>query len=496
MTTNSEHFDVLIVGAGLSGVGAAHYIQARCPQASYALFEARDAIGGTWDLFRYPGVRSDSDMFTLGYAFRPWKGARAIADGDAILRYIADTAAEEGIDARIRFGHRVVSASWSTGEARWHVVAQRTGTGEVVEVTCGFLFCCAGYYRYDRGYLPDFAGMDRFGGRIVHPQAWPEGLAYTGQRVIVIGSGATAVTLVPALAATAGHVTMVQRSPTYIASLPTRDPVADAVGRMLPARQAGTAMRWFKALTTQAFFQLSRHRPELVKRMLRRQLERQLPASCDIGTHFTPRYNPWDQRFCIAPDGDFFKAIRNGSVSVVTDHVETFTERGLLLHSGTELDADIIVTATGLELLFIGGIELDVDGEAVDVASRLTYKGMMLEAVPNLAIAVGYTNASWTLKCELTCNYVCRLINHMRARGMRQCTPVNADAPVGTRPLLDLASGYIQRSAHRFPKQGSRFPWRVHQSYLRDYRALRLRGVEDQAMVFSNPAREMSAQHA
>ncbi len=493
MTTTPEHLDVLIVGAGLSGIGAAHYLQAQCPQVSYALFEARDAIGGTWDLFRYPGVRSDSDMFTLGYAFRPWQGAQAIVRGDAILQYIRDTAAEGGIDTRIRFSHRVVSASWSTGEARWHVAARRTDTGEVVEVSCGFLFCCTGYYRYDHGYLPSFAGMDRFGGTIVHPQAWPEDLSCAGRDVIVIGSGATAVTLVPALAGTARHVTMVQRSPTYVASLPARDPVAGAVERLLPPRQAGTAMRWFKALTTQAFFQLSRHRPDMVKRMVRRQLERQLPASFDIDTHFTPRYNPWDQRFCIAPDGDLFKAIRNGSVSVVTDHVETFTERGLLLRSGRELDGDIIVTATGLELLFLGGIELDVDGEAVEVAGKLVYKGMMLEGVPNLAMAVGYTNASWTLKCELTCNYVCRLINHMRARGMRQCTPVNTGAPVSTRPLLDLTSGYIQRSAHRFPRQGNRFPWQVHQSYLRDYWALRLRGVADEAMVFSNPVRQTSA---
>lgn len=495
MTTNAqheppEHLDVLIVGAGLSGIGAAHYLRAQCPWASWEIFEARDAIGGTWDLFRYPGVRSDSDMFTLGYAFRPWAGEEAIAKGESILTYIRDTAAEDGTDQRIRFSTRVVRAAWSSAEARWHVTAQQAGRDGVIEVTCGFLFCCTGYYRYDHGYRPDFAGLDRFRGTLVHPQAWPRDLDYAGKRVLVIGSGATAMTLVPALAGAAGHVTMVQRSPSYVASLPVKDPIADALRRALPERYSGPALRWFKALTTQAFFRLSRSRPELVKRLLRRQLERHLPDGFDIGTHFTPRYNPWDQRFCIVPDGDLFKAIRRGAVSVVTGHVETFTERGLRMRSGDDLEADIIVTATGLELLFIGGIELSVDGAAVDIATKLTYKGMMLEGVPNLAVAVGYTNASWTLKCDLTCGYVCRLVNHMRARGMRQATPVNRAPSAGTRPLLDLTSGYIQRSAHRFPRQGSRYPWQVYQSYLRDFRALRMSGIEDGAMVFSNPVRE------
>jgi cation diffusion facilitator CzcD-associated flavoprotein CzcO len=487
---NPEHLDVLIVGAGLSGIGAGHYLQAQCPWASWAIFEARDAIGGTWDLFRYPGIRSDSDMFTLGYAFRPWDQAKAIADGDSILTYIRETAAEGGIEERIRFGHRVVQAAWSSEEARWHVTAQRTDTGEVVEVTCGFVFCCTGYYRYDHGYLPDFAGLDRFQGTIVHPQAWPPDLDYDGKRVVVIGSGATAVTLVPAMAATARHVTMVQRSPSYVASMPAEDPVANALRRVLPRRYSGPVIKWFKALTTQGFYRLSRSRPELVKRMLRRMLERQLPAGYDIDTHFTPRYDPWDQRFCLVPDGDLFRAITGGTVSVVTDHVDTFTEKGLRLRSGPELEADIIVTATGLELLFLGGIELSVDGAAVDLASRLTYKGMMVEGVPNLAVAVGYTNASWTLKCDLTCGYVCRLLNHLRTTGMRQCVPVNRNPSASTRPLLDLTSGYIQRSADRFPKQGSAFPWQIHQSYLRDYRSLKMSGIEDEAMVFSSPARE------
>jgi monooxygenase len=492
-STPVEHLDVLIVGAGLSGIGAAHYLQTECPWASYAIFEARDAIGGTWDLFRYPGIRSDSDMFTLGYSFRPWDGEKSIADGDSILQYIKDTASEAGIDQHIRFNHRIVRANWSSDEARWQIVAARTDTGEEIEFTCGFIFSCSGYYRYDRGYLPDFAGMDEFTGTIVHPQAWPADLDYAGKRVVVIGSGATAVTLVPSLATTADHVTMLQRSPTYIASLPAKDPIADFLRSVLPPRLSGPAIRWFKALLTQGSYVVSKRRPALVKRILRRQLERQLPAGYDIDTHFTPRYNPWDQRLCVVPDGDLFKAISAGTVSVVTDQIDTFTEKGLRLASGDELEADIVVTATGIELLFIGGIELSVDGEAVDVSTKLTYKGMMLEGVPNLAIAIGYTNASWTLKCDLTCDYVSRLLNHMREVGAKQCTPVNHDATVSALPLLGLTSGYVQRSADRFPKQGSVFPWQVHQSYLRDYRALKLKGIEDGAMVLSNPTRELAS---
>jgi cation diffusion facilitator CzcD-associated flavoprotein CzcO len=488
-----EHLDVLIVGAGLSGIGAGHHVQTECPWASYAIFEARDAIGGTWDLFRYPGVRSDSDMFTLGYPFRPWDGEKSIADGDSILEYIKDTAAAEGIDQHIRFRHRIVAADWSTDDARWRVTAERTDTGERTELTAGFLFSCSGYYRYDHGYTPEFAGTERFEGTIVHPQAWPEDLDYAGKRVVVIGSGATAVTLVPSMAEAAAHVTMLQRSPTYIASIPAKDPLANLLRRRLPARLSGPAVRWFKALTTQGFYQVSRRRPGLVKRMLRAGLRRQLPKGYDIDTHFTPSYNPWDQRFCAVPNGDLFEAIRNGTASVATDRIATFTEKGLLLESGTELGADIIVTATGLELLFLGGIDLSVDGAAVDVADKLTYKGMMLEDVPNLAIAVGYTNASWTLKCDLTCQYVGRLLNHMHATGLRQCTPVNHDASIERRPLMGLNSGYIMRSAHKLPKQGSRFPWQVHQSYLRDYRALKRSSVVDDAMVFSNPERVEAA---
>ena len=485
--TLREHLDVLVVGAGLSGIGAGSYLQRDCPWASYAIFESRDAIGGTWDLFRYPGIRSDSDMYTLGYSFRPWDGEKSIADGASILQYIRDTATEGGIDGHIRFNHRIVAADWDSGSAHWLVTAERTDSGETVQVTAGFIFSCSGYYRYDHGYQPEFAGLDRFAGTVIHPQAWPDDFDAGGKKVVVIGSGATAVTLIPSLAETAEHVTMLQRSPTYIASMPAKSPIAGLLKKVLPERYAGPAIRWFNALATQAFFQISRRQPKLIKKILRKGLERQLPAGYDIGTHFTPRYNPWDQRMCVVPNGDLFKAISNGSASVVTDTIDTFTDTGIRLASGTELPADIVVTATGLELLFLGGMELTVDGEKVDLPSCRTYKGMMLEGVPNLALAIGYTNASWTLKCDLTCDYVCRLLNRLHTTGQRQCTPRNQDDSVGAGPILGLSSGYIQRSAHLLPKQGSTFPWQVHQSYLRDYRELKLCDLEDAVMEFSNP---------
>jgi len=484
-TAGGTHLDVLIVGAGLSGIGAGHYLQAECPWVDYAIFEARSTIGGTWDLFRYPGIRSDSDMHTLGYSFRPWEGEKSIADGDSILQYIKDTARESGVESHIRFMHRIIAAEWSTPDSSWRVTAERTDTGETIELTASFLFSCSGYYRYDHGYLPDFEGMADFGGTIVHPQAWPEGLDYAGKRIVVIGSGATAITLVPALARSASHVVMLQRSPTYIASLPEKSPVVALLRKALPAKQAGTAAKWFHAVMTQAFYQLSRKYPKLVRRMLSKGLERQLPPGYDIATHFTPRYDPWDQRFCAVPNGDLLKALSSGAASVVTDKIERFTQTGILLTSGEEVEADIIVTATGLELLFLGGIVLSVDGEGIDPSTRLTYKGMMIEGVPNLALAIGYTNASWTLKCDLTCDYVCRLLNYMRARGFTRCVARNRDASATSGPILGLTSGYIQRSAHLLPKQGVAHPWKVHQSYLRDYRALKMRDVDDSVMEFS-----------
>ena len=483
-----EHVDVLIVGAGLSGIGAACHLQANCPGKSYAVLEARDCTGGTWDLFRYPGIRSDSDMYTLGYSFRPWTHRKSIADGRSILDYVRQTAGDHGIDEKIRFHHRVLSAQWSSEDARWTVQAQRTDTGETVSLSCGFLLMCSGYYRYDEGYTPSFQGTERFAGRIVHPQHWDEDLDYAGKRVVVIGSGATAVTLVPAMAQSAEHVTMLQRSPTYIVSLPAEDPIARALHRFLPARAAYPILRWKNVLITMASFQLSRRRPQLMKNLIRKGLQRRLPSGYDIDRHFKPSYNPWDQRLCLVPNGDLFEAIREGRASVVTDRIDTFTETGLRLASGAELEADVIVTATGLNLLALGGARLAVDGQEIELAETMSYKGMMLSGVPNMAMSVGFTNASWTLKCDLTCEYVCRLLNHMDEHGYRQCTPRNRDPSIAALPFIDFSSGYVQRSIDSFPKQGSRAPWRLHQNYALDILTLRLGALEDGAMEFSAAA--------
>jgi monooxygenase len=484
-----EHVDVLIVGAGLSGIGAACHLRANHPDKTFAILEAREAIGGTWDLFRYPGIRSDSDMYTLGYSFRPWKEAKAIADGPSIRKYIRDTAREHDVDGSIRFQHRVVRAEWSTPGGRWMVEAERTDTGETVRLTSGFLLACTGYYRYDEGYSPKFAGTERFTGEIVHPQHWPEDLDYTGKRVVVIGSGATAVTLVPAMAKEAAHVTMLQRSPSYVVSLPAEDPLANFARRVLPARFAYPLVRWKNVLLTTLVFQLSRRRPKFMKALIRKAVEKRLPRGYDVDTHFSPRYNPWDQRMCLVPDGDLFQAIGHGDASVVTDQIETFTEKGLALASGEELEADVIVTATGLNLLMLGGMELAVDGREVVPSETVGYKGMMLSGVPNLALALGYTNASWTLKCDLVAEYVCRLIAHMDRHGYRQCTPRVPDASLPREPFLDLSSGYVLRSIESLPKQGARAPWRLHQNYARDILMLRHGTLEDEGIEFSGAVR-------
>jgi cation diffusion facilitator CzcD-associated flavoprotein CzcO len=478
-----EHFDVLIVGAGLSGIGAGYHLQNRCAGRSYAILEGRDRSGGTWDLFRYPGVRSDSDMYTLGYAFRPWREAKSIAGGPEILGYLRDTAAEHGIDRRIRFGHSVKRAAWSSARSKWTVEAERGGV--TLRLSCNFLFLCCGYYRYSAGYTPEFPGAARFAGRIVHPQKWSDDIAYQGKRVVVIGSGATAVTLVPELAKSAAHVTMLQRSPTWIVARPSEDPLAKWLGRWLPEKLAYGITRWKQVLLQQYFFRLCRRNPARARRLLLGAVRAHLAPDYDVARHFTPRYNPWEQRLCLVPDADLFRSIRQGRVSVVTDQVETFTERGIRLESGAELEADLVVTATGLDLQVLGGIELEVDGVRVEPAKTFSYKGLMYSGVPNLASIFGYTNASWTLKSDLACEYVCRLLKHMQRHGYAQCTPRADDATLGAEPWVDFSSGYIRRSLHLFPKQGSKAPWKLNQNYARDLLTLRFGRIDDGVMEFS-----------
>jgi cation diffusion facilitator CzcD-associated flavoprotein CzcO len=471
---NFEHVDVLIVGAGISGIDAAYHLGKRLPGKSFAILEGRERIGGTWDLFRYPGIRSDSDMYTLGFPFRPWRGDVAIAGGGAIRDYVEETAREFGIDRHIRFRHRVTAARWSSAEARWTVEAETPeGTRSF---TCGFLYLCAGYYDYEQGYRPHWPGEAAFAGRIVHPQHWPEDLDYRGKRVAVIGSGATAVTLVPAMAAGgAAHVTMVQRSPSYVVSRPSRDALAPRIGAAL-TRAKNVALG-------SLFFNLARARPEKTRAKLMELLRPELPEGFEADRHFGPRYNPWEQRLCLVPDGDLFAAIRDGRASVATGEIEAFTPGGLRLKGGEEVAADLVVTATGLVVKLMGGVALKVDGEAADPAGRLVYKGMMLEGVPNLAFAFGYTNASWTLKCDLTARYLCRLIRYMEDRAYRVCVP-RARGGVEARPLLDFSSGYIARAAGILPKQGERAPWRVPQNYLRDVWTLGVGKVADREMEF------------
>ena len=483
-----EHVDVLIVGAGLSGVGAARHLQDRRPRDSYAILEARGAIGGTWDLFRYPGIRSDSDMYTLGYRFKPWTGPQALADGPAILRYVREAAREAGIEQHIRFGHKVVRADWSSADTRWTITAQCTGTGEIVRLTAGFLYCCSGYYRYDEGHTPTFPGRERFAGAVVHPQRWPQDLDYAGQRIVVIGSGATAVTLVPALAQTAGHVTMLQRSPSYVVSVPPEDPIAGAVRKVLPERIAYPLLRWKNVALTSALYKLSRRYPDRIRALLRKGVERQLPAGYAVDTHFKPRYDPWDQRLCVVPGGDLFRAIRHGQASIVTDTIETLTERGIRLTGGEELEADIVVTATGLSLLAFGGMELVVDGVPVHLPDTMAYKSLMLSDVPNFAYALGYTNQSWTLKADLTAEYVCRLLDHMERAGVAAAVPAR-DARVPPVPLINLRSGYVQRARNQFPTQGASAPWKVHMDYARDLLMLRRGSVTGGMRFFGARAR-------
>ncbi len=486
---NLENFDVLIVGAGLSGIGAAWHLQKFCPSKSYVILEQRERIGGTWDLSRYPGVRSDSDMLTMSYSFRPWTNPTTISPGSEIREYITATARDEGIDRNIRFGHRIRSASWSSQDAKWLVDAVRTSpdwSDETVTLTCGFLLSCAGYYRYSAGYKPEFPGADCFLGRIIHPQAWPDDLDYAGKRVVIIGSGATAVTLLPALAKSASHVTMLQRSPTYIVSLPTEDAVANRLRRLLPAAWAFWLSRWKNVALMMYLYQMSRRRPEVMKAAIIKGTRAALGQEYDVATHFNPRYNPWEQRLCLIPDGDMFQAIKSGRASVITDHIETFTPDGILLESGQQLEADIIVTATGLVLEPFGGVGLSVDGKSVEIGQTLAYKGVMFSGVPNFASVFGYINASWTLKADLISRYVCRLLNYMERKGLRQVTPVSREQAAPAPFVENFSSGYMQRALASWPKQGARPPWRVYQNYLRDIISLRWAPVNNSGLQFSD----------
>ena len=484
MTPSTEHCDVIIIGAGLSGIGAGYRLQTRCPGKRYIILEARAGIGGTWDLFRYPGIRSDSDMATMSYPFRPWKEAEVIASGSSILEYVRETAREFGVDRNIRFRQRVQSARWSSADARWTLDAKKD-SGEIIRYTCDFLYGCTGYYHYDAGYEPGFPGSESFQGQIVHPQKWPEALDYDRKKIVVIGSGATAVTLVPAMSDKAAHVTMLQRSPSYILSLPQHDPLAHLMKHALPLRSALRMVRWKNILINTAIFQIARRAPGYARRRLRDGAAKDLPEGYEVDKHFNPRYPPWDQRLCLVPDSDLFKAISSGRASMVTGEIDTFTERGIRLKSGEQLEADIIVTATGLRMLALGAVQLVIDGTPLVPAREFIYKGTMLSNVPNFAFCIGYTNAAWTLRADLASMYICRVLNHMDRRGYRTCRPTCDTASLEARPLLNLTSGYVMRAAADLPKSATSAPWLIRQNYIRDMLTMKLGRIEDGILRFS-----------
>jgi monooxygenase len=480
----TEHLDVLIVGAGISGISAAWHLQDRSPSKTYAILERREGMGGTWDLFKYPGIRSDSDMFTLGFRFKPWTSAKAIADGPSILEYIKEAAAENGIDKNIRYGHQVTAAEWSDADNQWTLTVERAG--EEVTMTCSFLFATTGYYNYDQGYSPTFPGAEDFAGTIVHPQHWPEDLDYAGKKIVVIGSGATAITLIPALVNSgAGHVTMLQRSPSYIGALPDVDPIAVQANKYLPEKAAHVVNRWKAILFSTAQYQLSRKFPKYMRKTLLTMAQRRLPEGYDVEKHFGPRYNPWDERLCLAPNGDLFKTIRKGNADVVTETIDTFVPEGIKLNSGEVLEADIIVTATGLNLRLFGGAEIRRNGEPVDLTQSMSYKGMMLSGMPNMAFTIGYTNASWTLKADLVSEYVCRILNYMDAGGFDTVVPEHPGDSVDERPLMDFTPGYVLRALDSLPKAGSKAPWKLKQNYFLDVRMIRQGKVDDEALHFT-----------
>ena len=484
----SEHVDVVVVGAGLSGIGAAYHLQTMSPDRSYVILEGRDGLGGTWDLFKYPGIRSDSDMHTLGFSFKPWTEAKSIADGPSILQYLKQTVAQFGIEKKIRYGQLVTQAQWSTDDAQWTVTSTDKATGASNTITCSFLFMCSGYYSYKKGHTPEFAGRERFKGLVIHPQEWPTDLDYAGKRVVVIGSGATAVTIVPSMADKAAHVTMLQRSPTYMVSRPDHDVLANRMRKVLPPKMAYNLTRFKNTWRQQLVYNKTRTDPNKVKQLLLGGIQLELGAEYDIAKHFTPNYNPWDQRLCLVPNGDFFKSMREGKASVVTNHIASFTETGIQLASGEHLDADIIVTATGLELVTLGEMDFFVDGNQVDFAKTWTYKGFAYSDIPNLASTFGYINASWTLRSDLTAEYVCRLLNHMRKKGVVQCTPRlrEQDRNMKERPWIDgFSSGYMQRMMHRMPRQGDHEPWINPQNYRRDKKMFKHSPIDDGVMQFS-----------
>jgi cation diffusion facilitator CzcD-associated flavoprotein CzcO len=479
-----ENFDVIIVGAGLSGINAACHLRRYCPNLTFRIFEARSRIGGTWDLFRYPGVRSDSDMFTLGFSHFPWDSGKAIADGPSILKYIEETARENHLQQKISFSHRVLAANWSSDRSLWTVSIQHENAGELSQVSGRFLFLCTGYYDYDKGYTPEFKGFADYRGRCAHPQRWPEDLDYQGKKVVVIGSGATAVTLVPELAKKAHHVTMLQRSPTYMINLPAEDSIDAFVLRFLPKGLAHRFLRWRYIGLSMGFFLLSRVSPKLTRAILVGRVERELGASYDVRTHFWPRYNPWDQRLCVVPDGDLFHAIKSGKVAMETAEIDRFVEKGIRLKSGEALEADLVVTATGFNLKFAGGMAICVDDDQITLPDRVIFKGMMLDGIPNLAFTFGYTNASWTLKSDLICRYICRTLLYMNQNSWKVCIPRRFSATSEKTAAIELTSGYVLRSIDQFPKQGRHSPWKMRQNYIMDLIGLRLRPIRDSELEF------------
>jgi monooxygenase len=480
----TEFVDVVIVGAGISGISAAWHLQDRCPEKNYVILERRENLGGTWDLFKYPGIRSDSDMYTLGFHFKPWASDQMIADGPSIWNYLNEAATENGIDKHVRYGHKVLSANWSDEQGHWELTIDRGG--EQIQLNAGFLWACSGYYNYDEGYSPEFPGAEEFGGTVVHPQHWPEDLDYQGKKIVVIGSGATAITLIPALIDSgAGHVTMLQRTPTYIGSLPDKDPFARRAFQWLPEKAAYRAVRWKAIMAAMGQYQLARIAPDVFRKALRTMAERRLPEGFDYDRHFSPDYKPWDQRVCLAPNGDIFKAIRKGKADVVTDGIDRFTADGILLKSGERLDADIVVTATGLNVQFFGGAQVLRNGTPLNLADSVAYRGVMLSGVPNTAFTFGYTNASWTLKADLTSEYVSRLLDYMNDEGYDTVVPRHPGADVERQPFVDLSSGYIKRALDRLPKSGSKSPWRLKQNYLVDLQLIRRGKVDDDALEFS-----------